>query len=135
MLTDDTPVLLYDGRCGLCHASVQRVLSTERQPTIRFAALESETAKTLSERHPVLSNPPDTVIFIEGGVAHLRSRAVFRVARHLRAPYSWLHPLRFLPAWLTDLPYRLIARLRYRIWGQADACMLPSPEQRARFLP
>ena len=65
----------------------------------------------------------------------LRTKAIFYVARHLRRPWRWLYRLRWLPAALLDLGYRAVARIRYRIWGTADACELPSPEQRVRFLP
>jgi predicted DCC family thiol-disulfide oxidoreductase YuxK len=101
-----------------------------------FAALDSETAAALRERHPgLIPEHPDTVVLIAEGRVLLRSRAFFHVARHLRAPWRWLAVFRYLPAMLTDLPYRLVARLRHRLWGRADACTLPGPAQRERFLP
>jgi len=42
--------------------------------------------------------------------------------------------MRWFPAFILDLGYRVIARVRHRIWGHADECDLPSPEHRARFL-
>lgn len=130
------PILLYDGSCGLCHASVRFVLRRERAPTLSFAALDSLTATALRERHPgLIPERPDTVVLVADGRVFLRSRAFFQVTRHLRAPWRWLSAFRVLPAFLTDLPYRLVARLRYRLWGRVDACELPRPEQRERFLP
>jgi predicted DCC family thiol-disulfide oxidoreductase YuxK len=64
----------------------------------------------------------------------LRSRAVFLMLRELGGAWAWLGMLRVFPAFLTDLGYRVVASLRYRIWGQLDACRLPSPDERARFL-
>jgi predicted DCC family thiol-disulfide oxidoreductase YuxK len=43
--------------------------------------------------------------------------------------------MRWFPGFLMNIGYRFVAAIRYRIWGRADACELPSPEQRARFLP
>jgi predicted DCC family thiol-disulfide oxidoreductase YuxK len=43
--------------------------------------------------------------------------------------------MRWLPGFVLDLGYRVIARIRYRVWGRADACELAPPDQRARFLP
>ena len=42
--------------------------------------------------------------------------------------------LRVLPRWLRDLGYDLVARTRYRLFGRYDACPLPDPRHRARFL-
>ena len=38
------------------------------------------------------------------------------------------------PAFVLDPIYRLVARVRYRIWGKTDACELPAPDERALFL-
>src|SRR5262249_39559986 len=69
------------------------------------------------------------------GRAYVRSRAFVRSTRYLPRPWRWAYALRFVPAFLLDLGYRLVARLRYRIGGRADVCQLPSPEERSRFLP
>jgi predicted DCC family thiol-disulfide oxidoreductase YuxK len=41
----------------------------------------------------------------------------------------WLVPLPLL-----DWYYRVFARYRYRLFGQYDECVVPTPEQRARFV-
>lgn len=132
----DEPLLLYDGDCGLCHASVRFILKRERAPHFAFAPLGGETARAVEARHPgAIPQKMSTVIVVDGGEVLLRSRAFFRIARHLRWPWRALAVFRFLPAFLTDLPYRLIARLRRRIWGTADACSLPSPGHAKRMRP
>jgi predicted DCC family thiol-disulfide oxidoreductase YuxK len=132
-LPDD--VLLYDGVCGLCAAAVQWVLDHEASPTLRFAPLQGETAARLRAAYPNIPDDIDTVVYVDGGRAYLRTRALLRVARHLRAPWRWGYHLRWLPAVVLDLGYRLVARVRYRIWGKLDACRLPTPAERARVLP
>lgn len=135
-MTDVPPVVLYDGECGLCHASVRFVLSRERAAYFHFAPLAGETATALRARFPGrIPDDTSTVVVIDGDDVLLRSRAFFRISRHLRQPWRILSGFRILPAWLTDLPYRLIARLRQRIWGRADACSIPSPAHVARMLP
>lgn len=129
------PVVLYDGECGLCHRSVKFILSHERDHELQFAPLQGETAAALRLRFPAIPANLDTVVFVEDDRAHLRSKAFLHLAPHLRAPWSWGHAFRWIPGFLLDLGYRVIARLRYRIWGKVDACELPSPDQRARFLP
>ena len=77
----------------------------------------------------------DTVILVDGDRVHLRSKAFLYLARHLGSPWRWAYAFRWFPGFLMNIGYRFVAAIRYRIWGRADACELPSPEQRARFLP
>lgn len=129
------PIVLYDGDCGLCATSVKWILDHERSDELRFAPLQGPTAALLRHSHPRIPAAIDSVVYVGAGRAYLRSQAVLHLAQHLRAPWRWAHALRWLPGIVLDLPYRLVAALRLRIWGRADACQLATPAQRARFLP
>jgi predicted DCC family thiol-disulfide oxidoreductase YuxK len=131
------PVVLYDGTCGLCHRSVRWLLRHERDHALRFAPLQGETAAALRARHREIPETLESVVLVdrERGRVYLRSKAFLYSAGHLRAPWRWGYAFRWFPGFLLDLGYRVIARLRHRIWGRADTCELPSPEHRARFLP
>lgn len=129
------PIVLYDGTCGLCHKSVKWILRHEDDHEIQFAPLQGSTAAALRTKHPEIPENVDTVVLVEDGKARLRSKAFFYISRHLRRPWRFMYKLRWLPAVVMDLGYRFVAAIRYRVWGRADACELPSPEQRQRFLP
>jgi predicted DCC family thiol-disulfide oxidoreductase YuxK len=129
------PVVLYDGTCGLCSKSVRWILRHERDHELVFAPLQGETAAELRTKFPRIPQTLESVVLVDGDRAHLRSKAFLNVARHLRAPWRWGYGLRWFPGFILDLGYRLIAAIRYKIWGRVDACELPSPEHRARFLP
>ncbi|HEY0476044.1 MAG TPA: DCC1-like thiol-disulfide oxidoreductase family protein [Kofleriaceae bacterium] len=129
------PVVLYDGDCGFCAKSVCWILAHERDHEIRFAPLQGTTAAVLRRHHPRIPAAISSVVYVGGGRAYLRSKALLHIAQHLRPPWRWAHGVRWFPGVVLDLGYRLIAAVRYRIWGHADACQLVTPEQRARFLP
>ena len=58
------------------------------------------------------------------------------IARHLGGTWAVLAAVgRIVPAVLRDALYNAVARTRYRVFGRYDACPLPAPEDRARFLP
>ncbi len=128
-------IVLYDGTCGLCHRSVKFLLNNERDSALQFAPLQVPTAAELRTKHPEIPTTLESVVYIDGDRVHLRSKAFMYVAKHLRAPYRWGYALRWFPAIIADLGYRVIAAIRYKVWGRADECSLPSPDQRARFLP
>lgn len=129
------PIILYDGTCGLCHKSVKWLLRHEADDELRYAPLQGETAAALRATHPEIPETLESVVLVVGDRVHLRSKVFFHVGKHLTRPWRWAYHLRWIPGFVLDLAYRLIARLRYKIWGQVDACELPSPEKRARFLP
>jgi predicted DCC family thiol-disulfide oxidoreductase YuxK len=128
-------VVLYDGTCGLCHKSVKWILQHERDRELYFAPLQGETAAALRARHPEIPDLVESVVLVEDDTVRLRSKAILYLARHLQSPWSWMYRVRWFPGFILDLGYRVVAKIRYRIWGRADLCDLPSPEQRARFLP
>ncbi|MBM4392273.1 MAG: DUF393 domain-containing protein [Deltaproteobacteria bacterium] len=127
-------IVLYDGVCGFCNGLVQWLLRVDREGAFQFAALQGSTAAELRARHPEIPVELDTMVYVEEGTVYLRSRALFAAARHLPAPWSWSRFLALLPLVFTDAGYRLVAAVRYRIWGRLEACQVPSAEQRARFL-
>lgn len=137
-MNDEAPILLFDGVCNLCSRTVQFILDHERTPTMRFCSLQSEAGRALLSRHDMMhvvaEADPDTMVFIEDGRAFDRSTGALRVARHLRAPWSWGRVALILPRFVRDLGYRLVARNRYRWFGKTDSCLVPTPELKSRFL-
>ncbi len=136
---NDAPrLVLYDGVCGLCDRSVQWLLDNDPEGRLCFAPLQGETAAAILARHPDVE-AIDSILFVEREGererVYWRSRALFRIARHLQTRWRLLHLLGVLPTFLTDLGYRLVARLRYRVWGKLESCRVPAPAERGRFLP
>lgn len=128
------PIVIFDGVCNFCSASVNFLLSHDRAGVFRFAPLQSDAGRRLLEH---VSLPPldaDTFVLIEGDRHRVRSDAAIAVARRLPAPWRWAASLAVLPPAWRDALYRLIARNRYRWFGRRQACMVPSPEVRSRFL-
>lgn len=105
------------------------MLNHERKPgLVRFAPMQSEPARMLLRAHGFDPDAMTSVVFIESAdertIAHVRSRAVFRLMAHLRAPWRWGRALGVLPRFLLDPVYRLLATHRYRVFGKADRCVI-----------
>ena len=130
----DGPLVLYDGTCGLCDRSVQLILRHDRRGRFRFAALQSDLGRALLARHGLPVDALDTVVLVEDGRAWTKSAAALGIARRLDRPWPALGVLRVVPRPIRDFCYDRVAKSRYRIFGRVDACMLPPPEVRARFL-
>ncbi len=134
--THRLPLLLYDGVCALCNGAVRFVLRRDRSRAVRFAPLQGDTAAPLLAERPELAGI-DSIIWIDAtGRAFTRSAAMLAIARQMGGGWAVLAALsRIIPAVLRDALYDRVARTRYRVFGRYDACPVPSPEHRSRFLP
>lgn len=128
------PIVFFDGVCAMCNASVSLLLRADRRGVFLFAPIQGSTARA---RLPRLSADPRdwSLIYVDEAGVHEQSDAALRISRRLGGWWGVLALARFIPRWLRDPAYRLIARNRYRWFGRHDACRVPREEERARFLP
>lgn len=132
---DDGPIVLFDGHCNFCNGTVNFLIDRDRRGTLRFAALESAAGRRLlAERGVVMPEVPDTMVFIDGPRVLLRSDAALATTAYLRQPWPLVRAARIVPRFLRDAVYALVARNRYRWFGRTEACRVPTPAVRARFL-
>ena len=127
------PILFFDGVCGLCNRFVDFSLDHDPAGRVLFAPLQGSTAEGLLPKEDTAN--VDTVVFDEEGRLYRRSSAIVKLLAQIGGGWkvlSWL--LWIVPKPLRDLGYRLVARYRYRIFGQKDTCRLPSVEEQERFL-
>lgn len=128
------PVLFFDGVCGLCNATVDRLLRWDHAGVLRFAPLQGETAARMLPESDVRGLA--SVVLVDEAGTHRRSDAIVRLLRHLggghrvSAAVLWV-----VPRPMRDLGYRLVAKTRYRIFGRKETCRLPTAQERERFLP
>ena len=128
------PILFFDGVCGLCNRSVDFALARDRRQRLLFAPLQGDTARERLDQTDVESL--QTVILVDARGVHRRSSAVVRVLWLLGGLWRVAGTLLWLiPRPLRDLGYKLVARYRYRWFGRKETCRMPTPEERARFLP
>ncbi len=128
-------VILFDGVCNLCNGFVQFVIERDPSAQFRFASLQSEAGQQLLSAHgAAVPTAPETVVLVENGQVYTHSTAALRILRQLRGPWAWLYAAIVVPRPLRDAVYRFVARHRYQWFGRREACWLPTPELRTRFL-
>jgi predicted DCC family thiol-disulfide oxidoreductase YuxK len=128
-------LLFYDGVCAMCNGIVKGMLRVDDQRVFHFAPLQGETAQLARELLPDFPSEFETVVYVRQGEVFVRSRAAALAMQQMPYPAKALSWFRFLPAWLTDFFYGMVARSRYRLFGKYDHCPLPPQSVRARFLP
>ncbi len=131
-------LVLFDGVCGLCNRTVDFLLRADRRGRLRFAPLQGPTAAALlADRHLPLDL--QTVLYArqrDGAQTEVldRSSAILAILGDLGGGWRAAAALRIVPRPLRDAVYRFVAARRYRWFGKRDACRVPAPGERQRFL-
>ncbi len=78
---------------------------------------------------------PDSIVFAVNGRLLVQAEAVIAISAWLKQPWRFLGSVGSLfPGFIANALYRFIARNRYRWFGKREACYLPTPELKQRFL-
>lgn len=128
------PIVLFDGECNLCNATVQFIIRHDRRRMFRFASLQGDYGSRLLASLGIPDMTPDTFLLQADGKVYLRSEGALHTLRRLGFPWSLSYAFIILPAGLRDAVYAYVAKNRYRWFGKRETCYLPTPELRARFL-
>ena len=130
----DHPIILFDGVCNVCHATVRFVLKRDRKARFRFASLQSQAAAAIIDRCGRRNDTLETMLLVKGDRCLDRSTALLHILRQLRFPWPLFSILLIVPRPLRDFLYTAFARRRYRWFGKQESCLRPAPEVRERFL-
>jgi len=131
------PVILFDAVCLLCSTFIHFVLDNDEEGTFDFAPLQSPLGQKLCSKAGLPLDLSTMVLIDEAGTGHVRSTGVLLVLSKCRFPYNILAWVALcLPRPLRDLGYKVVARLRYVVFGQDDGstCRFMSKKIRSRFL-
>lgn len=132
-------LVLYDGGCGLCHRSVAFLARRDRDGSrFRFAPLGGATAAARLGDPSASGFPAGTVVVLTSdGRTLLRSDAALHALRRLGGPWrAFAAVSRAVPRPLRDASYRLVARVRRRLFPPPEgACPRLPAGLAGRFLP
>ncbi|MCR5862255.1 thiol-disulfide oxidoreductase DCC family protein [Flavobacterium sp. J372] len=134
-LPKDKKIILFDGVCNLCDATVQRVIEHDKKDVFRFAAIQSEIGRQIINHIGIDTAKTDSIILYEPGHAYYyKAEAAMKIAKQMGGWYSIVGWFSFLPEWISNGMYDYVARNRYKWYGKKNECMIPTPELKAKFL-
>lgn len=132
-------LILYDGVCGLCNRVNSMVLKRDQKELFHFAALQSPPSSEIMRQFQRDPATLDTFYVVQD----YRSRsprlldkadAALFIATHLGGFWRLARVFGIIPKFVRNKAYDLVARYRYRVFGRYDACSVPNPEHRRRFI-
>jgi predicted DCC family thiol-disulfide oxidoreductase YuxK len=128
-------IVLFDGVCNFCNASVLRLIRLDKANQLRFASLQSEYALKILKSLQL--NPADlnSIVFIKHSKeVYTKSTALLEIVKTLKGFPRLLLILRIIPRPVRDFLYDQFAKNRYKIFGKREVCMVPRAELKERFL-
>lgn len=124
-------IILFDGVCRFCDASVQFIIKRDRGQ-FHFASLQSDVGQQLRAQYHL--QDVDSVVLIENGNAYTQSAAALHITKQLSGLWKLFYLAIVVPRPLRDAVYALVARNRYRLFGKKDVCSIPTAADRSRFI-
>ncbi|MGF1530206.1 MAG: thiol-disulfide oxidoreductase DCC family protein [Puniceicoccaceae bacterium] len=121
-------LVFTDGFCNFCDYTVRYLIRNDPEHRLGFAPQQSPLAMELLSAHHYDQIVGKGVIFLSDNGASVGPPALREIARILKPKAKLLRLALWLPDFCVRPAYRLIATLRYRLFGRKATCGLVVPE-------
>lgn len=127
-------IILFDGVCNFCDTTIQKIIRWDTKKQFVFASLQSEIGQKIL-KYIGVDTSTDSIVMYEPGVAyHIKSQAILEIMSTVHPLGAVFSLLKILPNSISDWCYDYFAKNRYKWYGKKEACMIPTPEVKERFL-
>ena len=130
----DKTVVLFDGVCNFCNHTINFLIDHDPTDRFRFAAQQSDVGHQIMHANGLGDLMLNTMIVFDNGKVLTQSTGALRLAKYMPMPWRVLNWFMIVPPFLRNLGYKVFAKYRYKLFGQVEACRMPTPEIRAKFL-
>jgi len=133
-MTDENPIILFDGFCNLCNGTINFVIDRDSNKHFRFLTIQSEKGRELLNRFNLNQQDLYSVFLYENGALIEKSDAVLSISKRLDGLWPSLYIFKIIPGFFRDIIYNWIAKNRYKWFGKKEECRMPTPDILDRFL-
>ena len=127
-------IILFDGVCNLCNATVQFILKRDKHSKFKFASIQGEFGQSTLTQFGLPTTNLNSFVLLEGEKIYTHSTGALRVFLHLGGIWKMFYVFIIVPRFIRDGVYNFIARNRYKWFGKKESCYLPTADLRNRFL-
>lgn len=125
-------IVIFDGECNFCNATIQFILKHEKKSELLFCSLQSETGKEIQDFFKL--SDAASVLLIEKNNIYTKSTAALKITTYLRGGLPLLYFFIIVPLFIRNSIYNYIAKNRYKWFGKRDTCMTPNNQIKHRFI-
>lgn len=127
-------IVLFDSVCNLCNSSVQFIIKHDKKGQFLFGSLQGNYGQETLRKFNLPTNEFNSFMLLEDGKLYTKSTGALRMLKHLGGAWSLLYAFIIVPKFIRDGVYNWVAKNRYKWFGKKEACWLPTPDLKARFL-
>jgi predicted DCC family thiol-disulfide oxidoreductase YuxK len=129
-------IILFDGLCNLCDASVQFIIKRDSKDVFRFVSLQSNLGQQIVQHLEIDTQKVDSILLYNSvqNTYLNKSEAVFEIVKSIGGIFYCLLIFRLIPIAITNKIYDFIARNRYKWFGEKKSCLVPTKELESKFL-
>ena len=132
-LLPDKPLLLFDGVCNLCSFEVQFLINHDSKGNLMFTSQQSNKGQKILTHLNLKHLDLQTAVLIDNNVVYTKSAAIIRTFNYLDGAWRYGRFLNIIPSFISNFFYGILAKNRYRWFGQKEACWIPTNALRQRF--
>lgn len=127
-------IILFDGVCKFCHASVQFVIKRDSKNQFVFCPIQSPRGQELLKQYGLIDSGLTSMILLQNNKVYRKSSAALHIAKQIRMPWPLLFGFIIVPGIIRDKVYDFIGSHRYQWFGKYDSCWVPDDESRKKFI-
>ena len=127
-------IILFDGVCNFCNATVITIIRYDTFNHFKFAAQQSEAGERILNESGYKGEGFNSVLLFKNNQVFTKTDAVIEVCKLLTGLPRILIFLQYIPKPIRDFGYSIIAKYRYAIFGKQTACMVPTPAKKKKFI-
>lgn len=130
----ENQVVLFDGVCNLCNASVQTLIKLDKKGVLKFASLQSDFGQKVLVDNNLDQQNFNTFLYYKNQKLYSRSTAAIYVFSELGIVFQGVKIFLLVPKFIRDGIYNYVSKNRYKWFGRKESCWLPTPELKERFI-
>lgn len=126
-------IVFYDSQCLLCSRLIYLIWKYNKSKNVYFSSLQGGFAQYFLKSFDRFHLKEDTLYFFNCGKLYAKSDAVFHVVKEMSFPFFILHSLLFIPRFIRDAVYDLVASYRKSLPVFSQKCFW-SVQMKSRLL-
>lgn len=128
-------LIFFDGVCGMCNRFVDWIIKRDKHNIFYFTPIQGETAQGLIAPLPTNTDEWSIIYRDAEGNFTRASDAVLSILRDMGGGWRLLSVFKILPRDFRDFFYQFVAKRRYKWFPKRSQCRIPTPQEKAKFLP
>lgn len=132
-------LVLFDGVCVFCNNFVLFLIKRDKKNLLIFTPQDKEVALEISRKYNLDYKKIDAIVYLRDyntskESIYFASTAVLNIFKDINYFKSIFVIGSILPVFLRDFIYTIFARIRYKVFGKYDTCLLPIEGLKSKFI-